>query len=146
MKIDFKYIEDARQELQEKSMEDIQIETAKKWAARAYVAYEIAAYFESEDRDNVMGWFYIGEEYRRKALEHAALVEAEDESTSLLNSIRELLNPFRELLNPFREVAIESDHVMKSEVEEEETVFEDDIEEASSSEEIIDEKKEEKDE
>jgi hypothetical protein len=40
MKIDFKYIEDARQELQEKSMEDIQIETAKKWAARAYVAYE----------------------------------------------------------------------------------------------------------
>jgi hypothetical protein len=43
-----------------------------------------------------MGWFYIGEEYRRKALEHAALVEAEDESTDLLNSIRELLNPIRD--------------------------------------------------
>jgi len=140
MKIEFKYIEDARQELQEKSLEDIQIETAKKWAARAYVAYEIAVYFGSEDRDNAMGWFHVGEEYRHEALEHAALVEAEDESNSLLNNIRELLNPIRDM-------AIESAYGVRSEVVtevEEETVSEEDIEEASSSsEEIIDEKKDE---
>jgi hypothetical protein len=79
-----------------------------------------------------MGWFYIGEEYRRKALEHAALVEAEDESTDLLNSIRELLNPIRDS-------AIESAYGVRPETiteVEEKTVSEDDIEEASSYEEI----------
>jgi hypothetical protein len=130
MKIELKYIEDARQELQEKSMEDIQIETAKKWAARAYVAYEIAVYFGSEDRDNAMGWFHVGEEYRHEALEHSALIEVEDESNDLLDSIRKLLNPIRDM-------AIESAYGVKSEVVtevEEETISEDDIEEASSEE------------
>ena len=126
MKIEFSYVEAARRELQEKSMEEIQIDTAKKWAARAHVAFEIAAYFGAEDRDNAIGWFHVGEEYRHEALEHAALVESE-ESDGLLQAVRDLLNPIRD-------AAIESAYGVRSEVVtevEEETVTEEDIEEAT---------------
>ncbi len=126
MKIEFSYVEAARQELQEKSMEEIQVDTAKKWAARAHVAFEIASYFGAEDRDNAIGWFHVGEEYRHEALEHAALVESE-ESDGLLQAVRDLLNPVRD-------AAIESAYGVRSEVVtevEEETVTEEDIEEAT---------------
>jgi hypothetical protein len=144
MEIDFSYVEAAREEMQEKSMEDIQIDTAKKWAARAYVAFEFAVYFGDEDRYNTMGWFNvnaiswfnIGEECRRKALEHVALVEDFEKSDELVKAVHKLLSPIRDS-------AIESAYGVRSEVVteiEEETLTEEDIEEASQQEEGEDKK------
>jgi thioesterase domain-containing protein len=145
MEIDFSYIETAREEMREKSIEDIQIDTAKKWAARAYVAFEIAAYLGEEDKDNAMmgwlnvnaiNWFNIGEECRRKALEHVALVEDFEKSDELVKAIHKLLGPIRDS-------AIESAYGVRSEVVtevEEETLTEEDIEEASQQEEGEDKK------
>jgi hypothetical protein len=126
MKIEFSYVEAARKELQEKSIKDIQIDTAKKWAARAYVAFEIAAYFSSEDRDSAIGWFHVGEEYRHEALKHAALVEGK-ESDDLLKGIKDLLSFIRDM-------AIEAVYGVSLEIVtevEEETVTEEDLEEIS---------------
>jgi hypothetical protein len=105
MEIDFSYIEAAREEMREKSMEDIQIDTAKKWAARAYVAFEFAVHFGEEDKDNAMmgwlnvntiSWFNIGEECRGKALEHVALVKDFEKSDELVKAIHKLLSPIRD--------------------------------------------------
>lgn len=124
MKIEFSYVEAARKELQEKSMEDIQIDTAKKWAARAHVAYEIAYWFGEEgDRDSAIGWFHVGEEYRHEALEHAALVDSK-EGDDLLQSVRDLVSSLRDS-------AIESVYGVSSEAvteANEEVVNEEDLE------------------
>ena len=54
-------IEEAIEELQEKELNDIQIETAKKWCGRA-----IAAQILSKDEREIT-------EYAHEAVEHAAL-------------------------------------------------------------------------
>ena len=54
-------IEEAIEELQEKELNDIQVETAKKWCGRA-----IAAQILSRDQREVT-------EYAHEAVEHAAL-------------------------------------------------------------------------
>ena len=62
-------IKDAITELQEKSLDSIQRETAYKWASRAMAALELAHTNEQYLLDY--------SEYQHEALEHAALVEDE---------------------------------------------------------------------
>lgn len=89
-----KYIEDARQELVEKSYQEIQTETALKWAARAFAAYEIVFRLDSEAEQ--IGWFHVAEEYRHEALEHAALVEDEQTSDHTISTVRMMLSDIRD--------------------------------------------------
>lgn len=60
-------IEEAKQELLKKSLDDIQRETAYKWASRALAA---RAMFEQNQQ-----FMLDYHEYMHEALEHAALVE-----------------------------------------------------------------------
>lgn len=62
-------IEAAKKELQEKTLTDIQMETAYKWASRALACRELF-----EDNNQLMLDY---SEYMHEALEHAALVEDE---------------------------------------------------------------------
>jgi len=88
-----KYVEQARQELMEKSYQDIQQETAYKWAGRAYAAYEVV--FRVDSSSEQIGWFHVAEEYRHEALEHASLVEDEEASDESLANVRGLLREVR---------------------------------------------------
>ena len=89
-----KYIEEARAELMEKSYQDIQTETALKWAARAYAAYEIVFRLDSDAEQ--IGWFHVGEEYRHEALEHSALIEDEEISNNAMSTVRGMLSDIRD--------------------------------------------------
>lgn len=60
-------LEAARKELNEKSLEQIQKETAYKWASRALAARELF----DQDQQFILDY----NEYVHEALEHAALVE-----------------------------------------------------------------------
>lgn len=71
------YYEEALAELSEKSIEEVQIETALKWAGRACAAAELGL-----ERD--------AHEYAHEAVEHAALTGDDD----LLRSIRHELAQF----------------------------------------------------
>jgi hypothetical protein len=66
-------------ELQAKSEQDIELETAIRWGARAIAAYE-------------MGNFLSGEDYFHEALEHAALVGDLGES---VGRIQQQVDPVR---------------------------------------------------
>lgn len=57
----------AKRELQIKSLETIQRETACAWASRAIAAYELFA------ETGNMRWLFEAHEYEHEALEHAAL-------------------------------------------------------------------------
>jgi hypothetical protein len=56
-------------EIQQKSLTEIQRETAEKWCARSLAAYML--FHEHGDTT----WYLDAEEYRHEALEHAALIE-----------------------------------------------------------------------
>lgn len=60
-------LEAARKELKEKSLDQIQKETAYKWASRALAARELF----DQDQQFILDY----NEYVHEALEHAALVE-----------------------------------------------------------------------
>jgi hypothetical protein len=68
-------VESAKEELQKKSLDEIQRETAYKWASRALAARELQLLNDHN-------------EYVHEALEHAALVE--DDGTFLLEIKKEL--------------------------------------------------------
>ena len=58
-------------EVQEKSPEQIESDTAKKWAARALACYQLY-------RETSLGvWLLRAEDYGHEAIEHAALVRDE---------------------------------------------------------------------
>lgn len=59
-------LRDALRELQTKSRQEIETETAFKWAARALAAYTI--YFETGETE----WLFDAIEYHHEAVEHAA--------------------------------------------------------------------------
>lgn len=69
-------VEEAKQELSAKTLDQIQQETAIKWAARYAAAYELS-------NDNTLTtevydqWVHDQYEYRSEALEHAAQVQDE---------------------------------------------------------------------
>lgn len=67
-------IDEARTELRKKSIDDIQRETAWKWAARAVAAVEMGAYLDAH-------------EYAHEAVEHAGLCTDD----SLITQVRTFL-------------------------------------------------------
>lgn len=66
-----KAVTEAIRELEEKTLDDIQVETARKWLARACAA-------------KVMGLEDDAHEYAHEALEHAALAQSE----TLIDEVR----------------------------------------------------------
>src|SRR6266478_4449672 len=75
MKLD---LEAARKELKEKSENEIEEETARKWAARAIVCYEKCI------EDSSVEMFSRGDDNYHEALEHAAL----SENTGLVSEVK----------------------------------------------------------
>jgi len=67
-------VEEARAELRKKSLDEIQRETAWKWAARAVAAVEMGAYSDAH-------------EYAHEAVEHAGLCTDD----SLITQVRSFL-------------------------------------------------------
>jgi hypothetical protein len=68
-------IEVAKEELSQKNFNQIQTETAWKWASRAAASFENCL---TEKGSSKFASFVIGEEYFHEAVEHAALVQGED--------------------------------------------------------------------
>jgi hypothetical protein len=77
--------EEAVKELDSKSLKDIQIETAKKWADRAEAAYKKAI-----DEKSIK-WLMDADEYFHEAIEHSSL----SEELSTFEEIRAKLMPIR---------------------------------------------------
>ena len=82
-------IEKARKELSEKSLNDIQTQTAWTWASRAAASYQNS--LDAKGKDRLLYWS-IGEEYYHEALEHAALVDG----TALISEVKEALSQYQE--------------------------------------------------
>jgi hypothetical protein len=82
-------IEAAKKELAEKSLNDIQIETAWTWAGRACASYQNS--LEAKGKDKLLYWS-IGEEYYHESCEHAALVNSE----TFLKEVRDAMAPYQE--------------------------------------------------
>jgi hypothetical protein len=83
-------LKEAKKELEEKTYREVQEETAWKWASRAAASYQNCA---DAAKGNRLALWTIGEEFYHEALEHAALVEGEDD---LLKDIREAVHPYQE--------------------------------------------------
>lgn len=81
-------LEEARQELKSKTYQQIQKETAIKWASRAAAAFELCS--EAKDADKLLHWS-IGEDTYHEALEHAILA---DEDGKLAREVREAVHPY----------------------------------------------------
>ncbi len=62
--------DDARSELEHKTLLEIERETAETWGARAAAAFEFAAKATGEKRAH---WLADAENYRQESLEHAAM-------------------------------------------------------------------------
>lgn len=77
--------EEALKELNEKSLKDIQIETAQKWADRAEEAYKKAI-----DEKSIK-WLLEADEYFHESIEHSSL----SENLSTFEKIRAKLMPIR---------------------------------------------------
>lgn len=71
---------EARHELAQKTLADIQRETAYKWAHRALAAYTYAAEANAlpPPAKSTAAWLLDAHEYGHEALEHAALTEDPD--------------------------------------------------------------------
>jgi hypothetical protein len=73
-------LSDARRELDEKTKQQIETETADRWAARAIAAYErFAAAREAawataspETEAAALAWLMVGVDYEHEAIEHAS--------------------------------------------------------------------------
>ncbi len=64
------HADDARNELQHKTLLEIERETAKTWGARAAAAFELASSSSGVQRAK---WLSDAENYRQESLEHAAM-------------------------------------------------------------------------
>jgi len=83
-------VEEAAKELEEKSYDQIQVETAWKWGSRAAACFK-----RSLEENNTQEAFYalfLGIEYLHEAVEHAALAE----DTSLLQAVKDAVVPLHE--------------------------------------------------
>jgi hypothetical protein len=85
-------LEEARQELDQKSYRDSQIETAFKWGARAAVSY--GRIKEVTDQEEKLKFWTVAEEFFHESIEHAALVE--DDGNKTLQEVRDAVRPFQE--------------------------------------------------
>ena len=62
-------IEAALTEVQDKTEEEIETETAFKWASRAIACFQL------HKETKLIKWLLVAEDYRHEAIEHAALVK-----------------------------------------------------------------------
>lgn len=79
----------AREELQEKTYVEIQIETAWKWASRAAATYERVLELSGSSR---LYQLMLAEEYCHEAIEHAALTG--DDAPGLILEIQKELSRY----------------------------------------------------
>lgn len=84
-----KKVLEAAKELEAKSYNSIQEETAWKWAARAASSYESVKSAFTADRKVEL--YLLAQEYEHEAVEHAALVD----SNTILEEVRNTLNPYQ---------------------------------------------------
>ena len=82
-------VDEAKQELSQKNLQQIQTETAWKWASRAAASFDNCL---SAEGTRKLACWSIGEEYYHEALEHAALVEGAD----LIGQVKQALEPYHE--------------------------------------------------
>jgi len=82
-------VEEALKELSQKNLNQIQKETAIKWASRACASFQNCL---SEEGAKKMVCWSVGEEFAHEAVEHAALVEGED----MVSVIKQELEPYRD--------------------------------------------------
>lgn len=84
-------VNEATLELQEKSYQKIQYDTAMKWAARAVAAYRFSV--SSTSADLALSSYEAGNEYAAEAIEHVAALE----DGSLLENLSSVLAAEKEL-------------------------------------------------
>jgi hypothetical protein len=84
-------VKEAIKELRDKTLEDIQRETAWKWASRACAAFQKAS--EQKSLKDAVKWLLEAEEYKHEAIEHAALIDKED--NKLLKDIVHEIHEFQ---------------------------------------------------
>lgn len=84
----------ALSEVKDKTVEQINTETAWNWGSRAAACYQL--YREATSEEEKDKWSGLGDDYRHEALEHAALVEDEGK---LVGEVSRALAPFRKASN-----------------------------------------------
>jgi hypothetical protein len=82
-------LEDARVEVANKTLAQIQGETAMTWSLRAVAAYEFAN--SAQTPNDKLKWLLIAQELEHEALEHAALV-----GDHVLPIVRKVLGPWHQ--------------------------------------------------
>ena len=92
------YVDNAYKEILEKNYDEIQADTAMKWASRALVLYTLIKESE-EDLDETkrhnLNRLLLGEEYRHEAIEHAGSIEDETYGPHIARTVRELMEDAR---------------------------------------------------
>jgi hypothetical protein len=84
-------IEAALKEVQEKTIAEIEEETAYKWASRSYSCYEL--YKDTEE----LKWLLRAEEYFNEAVEHGALVHDSGVTLKIIeDKLKEIRDKFVE--------------------------------------------------
>lgn len=91
-------VDAAKKEVQEKQEEEIEVETAYKWASRAIACFQLHA--ETE----LVKWLIKGEDYRHEALEHAALAK---DGGDTLNAIEKEIEKHRTTVDDEAETEVE---------------------------------------
>ena len=76
---------EAIEELAHKSLHQIQIDTARKWAFRAWAAASLAKSATGAEKAQ---WLHEAGEYEHEALEHAALTKRDD----ILRTVRRIIS------------------------------------------------------
>lgn len=85
-------VEKAQNELQEKTLKIIQIETAYTWASRSIAAYRYCtAAYQAGQRVQAELWRHDAEEYAHEAIEHAALAD----DMAVFQAIMTILNQYK---------------------------------------------------
>lgn len=73
-------VEEALKEVQEKKEEEIEIETAYKWASRSIACYKLY------EKTKELKWFIQAEDYFHECLEHASLAKDMGETLKIIES------------------------------------------------------------
>ena len=85
-------VEGAIEEIQSKTNEQIEEETARKWGARACGCYALG--IKAEAVGDKLLWLIRGEDFRHEALEHAALI---GDRGVFLTELQKTVDEFRNL-------------------------------------------------
>jgi hypothetical protein len=81
-------LQNALAELQQKTLRQIQRETAYTWSYRALAAYQL--YQRTANAKGKMRWLLDSQEYAHEALEHAALAGMVPEIDTLLGPLKNI--------------------------------------------------------